>query len=361
VSPQNILVTVDGVAKLIDLGIARAADQLHRTATHEIKGNLPYIAPEVLRGEAVDRRADVWSLGVVVWEAMTGERLFKRSSAAETLFAVANDLVRRADAVEPSLPRRVGDVIARALERDRDRRYATARDFGRELEAVTRELGPVPTTSDLAEWLERLFPDAKADLAKAVGETRAAISTSSSRERARRTRRRLALFGGAVALALVIGVSAAIALSVDPSPPARLASIDTPVGPPEEAAAANVESSSPPETPPDHVVDVAPEPVSAAPVQRDRRPTKVREPAMRDERPRDEAASQAPGRLTIVTPDGWADVYSDGRRLGPTPLATTLPAGTHTLVLRPFGREPSKRIRVEIEPGGTTRRSVRLN
>jgi serine/threonine-protein kinase len=358
VSPQNILVTVDGVAKLIDLGIARAADQLHRTATHEIKGNLPYIAPEVLRGEAVDRRADVWSLGVVVWEAMTGERLFKRGSAAETLFAVANDLVRRADAVEPSLPRRVGDVIARALERDRERRHGTARDFARELEEVARELGPVPTTSDLADWLERLFPDARAELAQIVGDTRSAIATASSRDRERRTRRRLAWLGGAIALAVAVGVTAAIAISIGP-PPARLAAIDEPVTPPIDEPVPAVEAPSPPENTPPELAPPIDVPADEPRVQRERRPSKVRENAMaaREEN----AAPQAPGRVTIVTPDGWADVYSDGRRLGPTPLATTLPAGTHTLVLRPFGREPSKRIRVEIEPGGTTRRSVRLN
>jgi serine/threonine protein kinase len=85
ISPQNLFVSYDGAVKLLDFGIAKNAMQDGRTRTGLLKGKISYMAPEQARGEELDRRADLWSLGVVLWEAVTGSRLFRGVNEAATL------------------------------------------------------------------------------------------------------------------------------------------------------------------------------------------------------------------------------------------------------------------------------------
>lgn len=160
VSPGNVIVTFDGVAKVVDFGVAAAARKRHRTETGMLKGKLGYIAPESLRGQKADRRCDVWGVGVVAWELVTGQRLFRASSDVDTLRAVMDKEIPRPSEVRPELPSELDDVIMLALERDPEDRYETARDLGRDL-ARFASGGDVITTADLGEWLEQLFPGAK--------------------------------------------------------------------------------------------------------------------------------------------------------------------------------------------------------
>lgn len=160
VSPGNIVLTFDGVTKVVDFGVAAAARKRHRTQTGMLKGKLAYIAPECLRGTKADRRCDVWGIGVVAWELVTGERLFRAASDVETLRAVMDKPIPRPSEVRPELPRALDDVIMLALERDPDDRYANARDLGRDLARVANA-EDVITASDLGEWLDGLFPGAK--------------------------------------------------------------------------------------------------------------------------------------------------------------------------------------------------------
>ncbi|MBC7171019.1 MAG: serine/threonine protein kinase, partial [Polyangiaceae bacterium] len=88
VSPENIFLTYDGVVKIVDFGVARTARQHHRTSTGFVKGKLAYLQPEALKGSKLDRRADVWGIGVTLWELLTGKRLFRRDGDLETLRAV---------------------------------------------------------------------------------------------------------------------------------------------------------------------------------------------------------------------------------------------------------------------------------
>ncbi|HET9626753.1 MAG TPA: serine/threonine-protein kinase, partial [Kofleriaceae bacterium] len=112
VSPQNLFVTGEGVCKVLDFGISKQLGDPRYTATGVIKGKLPYLAPEQLRGEAVDARADLWALGVVLWEAIAGRRLFERATEFLTYEAIH-------DAVVPALGVPALDaVIGRALQRD---------------------------------------------------------------------------------------------------------------------------------------------------------------------------------------------------------------------------------------------------
>lgn len=160
VSPGNIVVTFDGVTKMVDFGVAGAARKRHRTETGMLKGKLAYIAPESMRGRKADRRCDVWGIGVVAWELVTGRRLFRASSEVDTLRAVMDKPIPRPSEVRSELPEEIDDVIMRALERDPRRRYPSARELGRDLARIATSCDVI-TASDLGEWLEGLFPGAK--------------------------------------------------------------------------------------------------------------------------------------------------------------------------------------------------------
>jgi tRNA A-37 threonylcarbamoyl transferase component Bud32 len=161
VSPENLIVTYDGVVKLVDFGIASAAQQEHLTEAGVVKGKLAYIQPETLRGKRPDRRADIFSLGVVLWELMTGERLFRRDSALETLQAVGEALVPAPSSVL-GVASELDSIVLRALEADPDKRFASAREFGKELNAALGSTGCHAGTAQIAEWMEELFPGGRA-------------------------------------------------------------------------------------------------------------------------------------------------------------------------------------------------------
>lgn len=166
VSPQNLVMTYDGVVKVLDFGLASAALQRHKTSTGILKGKFPYIPPEILRGSKADRRGDVWSLGVILWELLTGHRLFRRGTDLETLQAVAESVVRPPSEVRPNVPRALERVVMRALERDRPLRYATAREMGKELNHALVQSGTVIGYAELSRWMQELFPDGLAQKRK---------------------------------------------------------------------------------------------------------------------------------------------------------------------------------------------------
>jgi eukaryotic-like serine/threonine-protein kinase len=154
VSPQNLHVGYDGQVKVVDFGISLAAGRLSITRTGEVKGKLCYVAPEQLDERApIDRRADVWALGVVAWEAFAGQRLFARDSDSRTLFSVLSEpvpsLAERAPTLAPSLV----ELITRCLSRDPSGRPPTA-------EAVAQVLlasAPAVPGPSIAQETEALF------------------------------------------------------------------------------------------------------------------------------------------------------------------------------------------------------------
>ena len=154
VSPQNILVGIDGIARITDFGVARAASRLSTTRSGQLKGKLAYMAPEQAKGVALDRRADVFSCGIVLWEALTVKRLFKGEGEAETLNRVLYDPIAPPTSVRPDVPKQLADVVMKALERDADKRYATALEFADALEAAGRELGLIGQPREVAAVLD---------------------------------------------------------------------------------------------------------------------------------------------------------------------------------------------------------------
>ena len=148
VSPQNILLGHDGRIKLIDFGIALAGAELAKRRD-VVAGNVAYMSPEQCRGEPLDGRSDVFSLGVVLHEMLSGARLFRRDSLEETMAAVLGFRVPKL----PHVPPEVEQVVLRALVRDRERRFQSAREFGRALAAAVEPLGGPSSASEIGAFL----------------------------------------------------------------------------------------------------------------------------------------------------------------------------------------------------------------
>jgi serine/threonine-protein kinase len=128
VSPHNVLVGVDGKAKLVDFGIANALGRLEPDG-EKIKGKLSYMSPEQTRGARVDRRTDIFALGIVLFEMTTGEQLFKGRDAAHTLELVRVGAIPQPSTLNPKYPPLLEAIVMRALDRDPDRRFQTAAEF----------------------------------------------------------------------------------------------------------------------------------------------------------------------------------------------------------------------------------------
>jgi tRNA A-37 threonylcarbamoyl transferase component Bud32 len=170
VSPQNILVGSDGVARVLDFGIAKANERLSRTNAGEVKGKPAYLAPEQVRGES-DRRTDVFAAGVVLWEALSGRRLFIAKEPHKLLEKVLEMVVPPPSVHAPPGPHggvepELDAVVLKALERDPARRYPSAAAFALALE----ERFGVATASQVARWVRDLAGDLVAERTRIVAE-----------------------------------------------------------------------------------------------------------------------------------------------------------------------------------------------
>lgn len=152
VSPQNVIVGVDGVARVFDFGVAKAAHRAQNTQDGSIKGKISYMAPEQLLSEAVDRRADVYAAAVVLWEALTGERLFEGDNQGRVIRKILDEPVPRPSSIVPGLPKALDEAVMRGLDRDVKRRFQTAREFA----AVLERCAPAASATEVGGWVEAL-------------------------------------------------------------------------------------------------------------------------------------------------------------------------------------------------------------
>lgn len=182
VSPQNVIVGVGGVAKLLDFGVAKAAGGLQDTGDGSLKGKIPYMAPELLRDGQATRQSDVYGAAVVIWEAVTGRRLFGGDSDAQVYAQVLAANVPNPSDVAPELPQALDRVIMRGLSPNPRERYATAREMALALEAAVRFASP----PEVGAWVEDLARDALADRARKIAE----MQSSSAIRRPVRARER---------------------------------------------------------------------------------------------------------------------------------------------------------------------------
>jgi eukaryotic-like serine/threonine-protein kinase len=157
VSPQNILVGTDGTSRITDFGVARAATSISTLKAGQLKGKLAYMAPEQARGAHLDRRADVFAVGTVLWEVLAGRRLFKGETEAETLNRIMFEPIPRLREVAPMLPVALDVVTMQAIERDPTKRFGNAAIFADELERAARSIHAVAEPRDVAKYVEAVL------------------------------------------------------------------------------------------------------------------------------------------------------------------------------------------------------------
>lgn len=330
VSPTNILVSYEGVVKLVDFGIAKATTDRHQTRPSIRKGKIGYLSPEQCKGATIDARSDVFALGIVLHELLTCEKLYD----GESEFAVMNQIVNRdappPSTLRPDIPAPLDDIVVKALQRDPAQRFGSALELQRALDRFAASNGISASTAGLADTVLAVFgpralpweqppssahpkevetPPAAA--ARDAEETRIAAMPSLPETRA--PRRRTPLFAAAVVAA---GIVATWAMwpTQSPPPPIDAPQSETPAPPPEPTAEPVDASGSlataqkpPPSSPPSPVepapsaappeeVTPKPTPTKPRPRRRPNRSPKPEEPRT-DETPKSDPAPFDPDGL----------------------------------------------------------------
>lgn len=365
ITPHNVLLSWDGVVKLADFGIARSSLQVDLTRTGVVKGKLAYLSPEQASGGAVDRRSDIYALGVVLWELLSGRRLFEGMTDAEILAGVLRgEATKQAQALADA-PEALARIAARALSTDAAARFDSALEMQRALETALQRSEMLVGATDIAHLLAAAAPtrvreheqwlrDAEsgtsssdAALSPPVESTGASPTSLTNRHVGHQSARWLpALLVAAAAATWLLwqrqpsnpplAASAAEPVSASPLAATISSAQSMVVAPPAATAQASSTASDP----------VIRPPKSAAPA--------VAAPAV--------AASPKPagpagvGALNIGASPAWASILIDGKSVGETPtVIDQLSAGSHDVEARPLGKEPGKHRRVTVIAGQSTR------
>jgi tRNA A-37 threonylcarbamoyl transferase component Bud32 len=354
VTPRNVLLSWDGEVKLADFGVSRVGEPL----VGGVRGTPAYMAPEQARGDAVDARSDLFAVGLVLLEALRGERAYAAESPEAQL-----EQARRAEVPDPppEAPAALREVVTRATAQEPGARFANALEMQTALERYLKGVHDAPPSSRaLAALLAELFPgETEDDHAPAGGDggpgVRTALSVAGTVAEApapppapargpapsRRGRR------AAVAVAALVGLAAlsgAVFLCSRPLAPdvPRTSVATPPSGEPVAAASAPASVPAPATAP-------APQPPPSAAIV-------AKAPANGQRH----VAPARPGTLDLnCTP--WCEVVVDGRRVGESPLlGLSLPAGRHKVRVRNPKLNVSRTLAVEIRPGEVTRQLVDL-
>ena len=162
VSAENLFVTYDGMTQVVDFGIAHARQRQHQTDAGQVKGTFPYMAPEQMAAAAVDRRVDVWALGVVLWELLTLRRLFLKDTDVNTMYAVLSSEIEPPSAYRSDVPKELDEIVLKSLQRNPDERWQTTREMGTALRRFLAKQPELTGPAEVAEWMSELFPDGEA-------------------------------------------------------------------------------------------------------------------------------------------------------------------------------------------------------
>jgi serine/threonine-protein kinase len=169
VSPQNVLVGVDGISRITDFGVARASSRLTATRVGQLKGKIAYMAPEQAMGAPdVDRRADVFSAGIVLWEVLAARRLFKAENEAATLSRVVSEPIPKLTQVAPEINPQVAAVVMKALERDPEKRFQSCTHFADALERAATALERIAAGREVSACVSQVLGNEIAQQREAV-------------------------------------------------------------------------------------------------------------------------------------------------------------------------------------------------
>jgi hypothetical protein len=336
VSPRNILLSAAGEVKLADFGVALIAGEGFTTTTG-LRGTVAYMSPEQATGEAVDLRSDVFSLGLVLYELLSGQRAYDGA----TEIALLNQAQQG-----PRLPLQLAGVNAelvrvleRALAHGREARYPDAAGFRDELERCLERLGR-PTSDAMAALVHPLV--GSVDELVELAQDRGRVTLPEAPVEPGRSRRRRPMVLVLLA-ALFLVAAGAVGTWLALNEPARSGGADA--SPP---ARPDVALLSPP-APPDSTMARA----DASPPRAD-----AKAPRRRRRRPKPHRVAR--GVLHINTSPVWSEIWIDGRRRGTTPAQIRLQAGRHRVMLRARGRGRPVRLRVRILPGQTTTKVIKV-
>ncbi|HEX5063989.1 MAG TPA: serine/threonine-protein kinase [Kofleriaceae bacterium] len=381
VSPSNLFVTTAGVVKVLDFGIAKVHGGAE-TEAGTIKGKTQYMAPEQLLGDQLDRRCDVFALGIVLFELATHSRLFKRSSDYLAARAILEEPIPRADAVDPAVPAALADVIAKALDRAKDKRYADARELAKAVETAMQPHGGVATADQiaaaLADWHGAELSAMRTRQAKVIADARsratavtvpgkAAADPSRMLTTPRDVVRKRRL--GVIALAVLVvgGTGAVLAISMvregqrnsqlAKAPDRVVAETPLPADGDVALAADAAVAVVAPDAAPTGAPAITDFDKLAEKTKADKRPKPKQDKARGDKQtanPRGDKQSakvdDTPGRFSVES-FPFAKIYIDGTYVDQTPIiGTRLSPGKHTVkAVREDGK--IKTFDVTIEPG----------
>ena len=230
VSPQNILVTYDGVSKVVDFGVAKAtAMGGGATMAGQLKGKVSYMAPEQVRGEAIDRRVDIFALGIVLYALTTGKHPFRRENEAATMYTIAStDPVVAPRKFLPDYPASLEAVLLKSLAKNAADRYSTASEFLRALDQCLPASERANTDEDVGVFIGKLFGQKREESRAALAEALALADKQGTPRSATGTGAHNALTQSQVSSLSTVGVAASLAPE----------STYTSVGAPERAVAA---------------------------------------------------------------------------------------------------------------------------
>jgi serine/threonine-protein kinase len=273
VSPQNILVGVDGIARVLDFGVAKARHRAHTTQEGQLKGKLAYMSPEQVLSQPVTPRTDVFAAAVVLWEALAMRRLFFTESDAALIKALLDEAIAPPSKYRPDIPAGLDDIVMRGLERDPAKRWASAEEMADALEAVvppatTRETGKLVRTlgeerlvarAEIVARVEASSPGDTTlgrrtapkldDLPPADVRTGVGVARTNPAPSVSAPKRSWALWGGIALVVMVFGGGAAVLTRPSATPAVSPASAPPPGTGEPPVAAQSAPSPTPPPSP----------------------------------------------------------------------------------------------------------------
>jgi serine/threonine protein kinase len=183
ISPQNILISSDGAVKLVDFGIAKAATKNTQTLAGALKGKLLYMSPEQALGQPLDNRSDLYSLGLVLFELLTGERCFHADSELGVLEKVRMGRISDVQSINPSISRQMAAIVNKCLQKNVEMRYPSARFLERDLKDLLVRQSSEPTDHDVAEYINALLKGTKEQVEEVMAARFAVRATVSNGEK----------------------------------------------------------------------------------------------------------------------------------------------------------------------------------